>query len=131
MPDTPVKIFFIDDLPEMIEITGDIYRKEGLTVLGTTNIDEVMDIFKRENPQIVVLEPFIFGGSIELLKQMKQLNPNVIRIIYTICHPPGYEEPCFQEGYRDYYFHKPLEDEEGKKMRETIIGLAERLKTQG
>ncbi len=125
-----VKIFCIDDFQGIIDLMKEIYEPKGLIVIGTLNENEIMDIFNRENPQIILFEPFIWGPAIELLKTMKQINPKVIRCILTTIQPPGFEERCFKDGYCDYYFYKPLGNGEGRRMEETILGLAKTFKEQ-
>ena len=115
------KLLAIDDLEGIIHILKRNYEPKGIKVLGTLDLDEALKIFKKENPQIVVIETYIFGTSAEFLKEIKQLNSKVVRIIYTTIHPPGYEEHCFEDNLCEYYFHKPLSDEEGKRMEEVII----------
>lgn len=123
-----IKLLAIDDLEGIIHILKRIYEPKGIKVLGTLDIDEALKIFKEENPQIVVIETYVFGTSAEFLKEIKQLNDKVVRIIFTTIHPPGYEESCFEAGICEYYFHKPLNDEEGQLMENTIIQIAENLK---
>lgn len=128
MDENKVKIFVIDDLQGIIDLMRHIYEPKGLTVIGTLNENKIMDIFNKENPQIVVFEPFMWEPAIEFLKTMKELNPKVVRCIFTTIQPPGFEENCFKEGYCDYYFHKPLMYGEGQRMEDTIMGVVKTLK---
>lgn len=125
-----VKMLIIDDLEGMIYTLRRIYEPKGIKVLGTLSLDEALEIFKKENPQIVVIETYVFGTSEEFLKNIKRLNDKVVRIIFTTIHPPDYERHCFDEGLCEYYFHKPLDDEEDQCMEDTITEISRNLKNQ-
>jgi DNA-binding response OmpR family regulator len=118
------KMLVIDDLEGIFVMLKRIYQPKGIKVLFTLSLDEALEIFKKENPQIVLIETYVFGTSEEFLRKLKQLNHKVTRIIFTTIHPPGYEEHCFEENLCEYYFHKPLSDEEGRRMEEAIINEA-------
>jgi two-component SAPR family response regulator len=118
------KILVIDDLEGIFVMLKHIYEPKGIKVLSTLSLDEALEIFKKENPQIVVLETYVFGTSEEFLKEVRRLSDKVVRIIFTTIHPPGYEERCFEKNLCEYYFHKPLSDEEGKRMEKAIISEA-------
>jgi len=114
------KLLVIDDEAGTLFYMEKEYSRKGVAVFGALSIDEARAILKKENPAVVVVETFV-PYSEEFLKEVRQFNKNIIRVIHTTIHPPGYQENCFKQYLCEYYFEKPLSDEQKQQGMDDII----------
>ncbi len=92
-------VLVVDDEPVVGELFTDLLKKEDCTVQSVLSGEESLDIIKKENFDIVLLDiklPDING--LEVLKKMKELKPNLIVIMITGF---GYDEDLIAKSW-DY-----------------------------
>lgn len=92
-------VLVVDDEPVVGELFTDLLRKEDCTVTSVLSGEEALDIVKKENFDIVLLDiklPDING--LEVLKRMKEAKPNLIVIMITGF---GYDEDLIAKSW-DY-----------------------------
>ncbi|CAD7779106.1 Signal transduction histidine-protein kinase AtoS [Candidatus Methanoperedenaceae archaeon GB50] len=79
-----MKLLLIDDEAPVREILGLSLRSEGYEVMTAASGKEGIEIFRRENPPIVLTDIKMPGmDGIEVLKKIKQINPETEVIIIT------------------------------------------------
>jgi len=79
-----MKILVVDDDLHIQRLYKEEFEEEGYDVVIASNGEEAIELFNRENPDIVTLDillPDIDG--IRLLRQMKEKNPKVPIIMST------------------------------------------------
>jgi len=79
-----MKILVVDDDLHIQRLYKEEFEEEGYEVFIASNGQEAIDLFNRENPDLVTLDillPDIDG--IRLLRQMKEKNPKVPIIMST------------------------------------------------
>jgi DNA-binding response OmpR family regulator len=79
-----MKILVVDDDLHIQRLYKEEFEEEGYDVVIASNGQEAIELFNRENPDIVTLDillPDIDG--IRLLRQMKEKNPKVPIIMST------------------------------------------------
>ena len=79
-----MKILVVDDDVHIQRLYKEEFEEEGYDVVIASNGQEAIELFNRENPDIVTLDillPDIDG--IRLLRQMKEKNPKVPIIMST------------------------------------------------
>lgn len=79
-----MKILVVDDDMHIQRLYKEEFEDEGYEVVVASNGQEAIDLFEKENPDIVTLDillPDIDG--IRILRQMKEKNPKVPIIMST------------------------------------------------
>jgi len=79
-----IKILIVDDEPGVCDIIYKTFTYSGFTAFTATKAKKALSILKKEKPKIVFLDilmPDVDG--LELLKQMKEIDPGLIVIIVT------------------------------------------------
>jgi DNA-binding response OmpR family regulator len=79
-----MKVLVVDDDLHIQRLYKEEFEEEGYDVVIASNGEEAIELFNRENPDIVTLDillPDIDG--IRLLRQMKEKNPKVPIIMST------------------------------------------------
>ena len=79
-----MKILVVDDDQNILRLYREELEDEGYTIVTASNGQEAMEVFERENPDLVsldVLLPDIDG--IKLLRQMKEKRPRLPIIMST------------------------------------------------
>ncbi|MDD2689324.1 MAG: response regulator [Candidatus Omnitrophica bacterium] len=92
-------VLVVDDEPVVGELFTDLLKKEDCAVQSVLSGEEALDIIKKENFDIVLLDiklPDING--LEVLKKMKEAKPNLIVIMITGF---GYDEDLIAKSW-DY-----------------------------
>jgi len=79
-----VKILVVDDEQEICDLTRSFLRKKNYCTLGATSRKEAVEIVKRDQPQIVLLDIRLGSESgLETLAQIKEINKDIKVIMVT------------------------------------------------
>ena len=111
----------ISDLKVFIADDSEILRKHlatmlteipGVSIIGyADNTDTAIADIEAENPDVAILDIRMPGaGGIQVLKSIRQSNPQIKVIIFTDYPYPQYRKKCMEEG-TDYFFDKSSESE--------------------
>lgn len=111
------KILIVDDQFGIRILLKEILEREGYSVFQAANGRQAMTIVENSSPHLVLLDLKLPGISgIEILKQMKKIEPNILTIMMT-----AYEELRLIDETKRYgaiaHFTKPFDI---VKMREVI-----------
>ena len=116
-----LKLLVVDDEEGIVEYTKRIYSRRGFTVFGTTDGISAVEIFKKENPYITLIDvhmPFSPIDGVETLKRIKEINKDAICIMVTRITEKDKIAKSKELGASAYVL-KPLElDELDKVIRE-------------
>jgi two-component system KDP operon response regulator KdpE len=83
------KLLIVDDEPEMIQYTKPILEQKGFTVSTAETVKDAIEIYPKENPDIVLLDLGLPDGDGRLvLKDIKAKAPNIKVVIIS-----GYSDP--------------------------------------
>ncbi len=106
------RILIVDDEEFMRKLLSSILRKAGLDALYAETGEEALQLLSENKCDIVISDVMMSGMSgIQLLKQVKELYPNIAFIIMT-----GFADSCtikdaLMEG-ADEYITKPFKNHE-------------------
>lgn len=117
-----IKVLVLDDQEDITEIDLKVLQYYGFTAFGALDGGHALEIFRKERPQICILEVgplFHYGktGSIhptgdgmDVLKEIKQIDPAVVCIVITIMKDDESRGRALELG-ADHYFFKPVSQE--------------------
>jgi two-component system response regulator (stage 0 sporulation protein F) len=78
------KILIVDDQFGIRILLNEVFQKEGYQTFQAANGIQALDILKKNNPDLVLLDMKIPGmDGIEILKRMKVIDPDIRVIIMT------------------------------------------------
>ena len=73
-----VKVLVVDDETEICELTRSFLRKKGYCTLGANSTEEAIEVVKKDQPQIVLLDIRLGSESgLEALRQIKEVNKDI------------------------------------------------------
>ncbi len=102
------KILVVDDEAIMRDSLRDWLTDVGHEILTAGNSDEALEIIRKENPGIAVIDLVLPGSDgVELLKKAKQINPDIQAIIITAYGSVPTAITAIKEGAYDY-IEKPF-----------------------
>ena len=81
-----LKLLIVDDEPDLVEFTQKIYQMKDFITFGATDGVTAVEIYKKERPEIVLIDvhmPFSPIDGIETLKQIKAINKDANCIMVT------------------------------------------------
>lgn len=97
------KILVIDDAKFVIEIIRTILKQKNYEVYTTTNPKEGIELYKKIKPDIVTLDILMKEiNGIDVLKILKNINPDVKVIIITSLNNKKYKNILYEEGVVGY-----------------------------
>lgn len=115
-------ILLVDDEPHIRKFVSLILKQLGSpVVLEATNGEEAIEIYRRENPDLVLMDvsmPKLDG--IETLKALKVIDPNCAVIMLTSIVNRDTIEQAVESGALNYIRKDIPKDEIAKAIRETI-----------
>lgn len=118
-----VKVLVVDDEAIMRDSLQDWLADAGHEVLTAENAGQALEIIKRENPVVAVIDLVLAGSSgLELLKSARQISPNIQVVIITAYGSVPTAITAIKEGAYDY-IEKPFSPE---KVELIINKLVER-----
>lgn len=104
------KIFVVEDNPANVELFQDILEMAGYAYLHTTKGEEVLEIAKREKPDLVLMDIQLPGmdGMTAAKNLRSHGDTKHIKIIALTAHAmKGDKEMFLEEGF-DGYIAKPI-----------------------
>ncbi|MBN1918020.1 MAG: response regulator [Verrucomicrobia bacterium] len=108
-------VVLVDDEPHVLSALGRLLRGENYALSTTTHPTEVIDVIRRTPVSLIVSDyemPELNG--IELLKTVKAISPETIRIILTGKADMTATVQAINEGEVFRFITKPWDDEELK-----------------
>ena len=115
------KLLIVDDEPTIVEFTQKIYEKKGYLTVGATDGVTAVEIFKKERPQINLIDihmPYSAIDGVEVLRRIKEIDPNAACIMVTRITEKQKVEDSKRYGASAYIL-KPLDlDELDKAIAE-------------
>lgn len=94
-------ILVVDDAAFMRTMISETLTKNGYNIIAAAeNGEKAIAVFKADRPDLVILDKTLPDmDGIEVLKAMKELEPNVRVIIYAV---PEYVNEAFAAGAKDF-----------------------------
>jgi DNA-binding response OmpR family regulator len=102
------RILVVDDDEQLLLLLRQILQKEGYDVLSTADGPQGIEIYKREHPDLVLLDvglPTMDG--IEVLKTIVSFNENATVIVFTAYGSEWTSTEAFKGGAVDF-IEKPV-----------------------
>lgn len=119
------KLLIVDDEPTIVEFTQRIYEKKGYVTFGATDGVTAVEIFKKERPEINLIDihmPYSPIDGVEVLRQIKEIDPKATCIMVSRITEKQKVEDSKKYGASAYIL-KPLDlDELDKAIAETAKG---------
>ena len=105
MPDTPAKIFLVDDDPHVREwLSNLIDQQDDLVVCGEAeDVPRAQRAIGSVKPDLAIVDISLKGGSgMELIKAIKVQDPEVAVIVFSMHDESVYAERAIRAGARGY-----------------------------
>jgi DNA-binding NarL/FixJ family response regulator len=121
----PKRIFLVDDHPMVREWLTTHLRQQGdLTVCGEAeDTPRALEGILAQKPDVVILDISMSGRSgIDLIKDLKQLQPNVGVIVLTMHDEMTYAERALRAGARGYIMKREATDKIVAAVRQVLAG---------
>ena len=122
----PYRLLVVEDEPLMRSIIVQLARSEGYEVMEAPAAEVALRIFEKEKIDLAILDlNLTSGGSgLDLLRQMRELDPEVMGIIVTAYASVESAVEALHQGAYDY-ITKPFANDHLKKvMRNALEGKA-------
>jgi PAS domain S-box-containing protein len=105
------KLLLIDDEPDILRVLSMSLKADGYDVVSAQNGHEGIEAFEKEKPDIVITDIKMPGmDGIEVLKKVKELNPDAEVIIITGHGDIENAIEALKHGASDF-INKPVRDE--------------------
>ncbi len=134
MDNKSVKILIVDDEEDIAYTSRDILEWEGFTVLAALNGFTALEIFKKEHPQIAIIDIHLGYSTIdgiELIKRIKKNDHDVECIVVTRISDEKIKSEAAKLGVKRYltkpvdtdqWFNEVMEAVNTLKGREVLHG---------
>ncbi len=112
-----INLIVIDDEVNILNAVKRVLKNEYYGVFATTDYEEALNIMKTENVKVIISDqrmPVISG--VELLKKVKEIRPDIIRILFTGYTEISIVEEAINKGEVYRFINKPWEDSELKAI---------------
>jgi DNA-binding NtrC family response regulator len=122
----PYRLLIVEDEPLMRSIIVQLARSEGYEVMEAPSAEVALNIFEKEKIDLAILDlNLTSGGSgLDLLRKMRELDPEVMGIIVTAYASVESAVEALHRGAYDY-ITKPFANDHLKKvMRNALEGKA-------
>jgi DNA-binding NtrC family response regulator len=122
----PYRLLIVEDEPLMRSIIVQLARSEGYEVMEAPSAAVALSIFEKEKIDLAILDlNLTSGGSgLDLLRKMRELDPEVMGIIVTAYASVESAVEALHQGAYDY-ITKPFANDHLKKvMRNALEGKA-------
>ncbi len=98
------RILVVEDEPLMRQIIRDLMRGEGYDVLEAAGAEIALGVFEREQIDLAIIELNLGGGGngLDVLKKIRDLDPEVMAIIVTAYASVESAVQALQQGAYDY-----------------------------
>jgi two-component system chemotaxis response regulator CheY len=119
-----IKILVIDDSSLSRRLMRRILEEASYEVIEAGDGFAALEIFSLENPQLVMLDLTMPGiNGFEVLKQLKNINPNVKVIVASADVQSMTRDLAFREG-ADGFINKPFIAEEILELIQNLLSYA-------
>jgi len=128
------KVLVIDDEQGIRNLLDTLLRRKGYTVVLADGGRKGLELFRREHPDIVVLDlkmPEL--GGVAVLQQIRGLNPHIPVIVLTGAGPPETEQHVYALGASEFIekeFSLHLLGDALKRLLKTPDQMASRTSSQ-
>lgn len=110
MNPSEIKILLVDDEPDILELVGFLLRKEGYTVFTASGGKEGVEIARREQPALIILDvmmPDMDGmETCEKIRQIPQLKDTLVTFLTALAE--DYSMMAGFDAGADDYITKPV-----------------------
>jgi two-component system OmpR family response regulator len=109
-----LKLLIVDDEPGIVDFIQKIYQRKGFVTFGATDGIAAVDIYRKESPQISLIDvhmPYSPIDGVETLKRIRDINNNAACIMVTRITEKDKVEASRALGASAYLL-KPFELEE-------------------
>ena len=109
-----LKLLIVDDEPGIVDFVQKIYSRKGFTTFGATDGIAAVEIYRKEKPQISLIDvhmPYSPIDGVETLKRIREINNNAACIMVTRITEKEKVEASRELGASAYLL-KPFELEE-------------------
>lgn len=133
MSKSKAKIFLVDDHPLVREwLTNLIHQQQDLSVCGEAeSAPEALEAISRLKPEIAIVDISLKSGSgIELIKNLKAVQPRLAVIVLSMHEEDLYAERALRAGARGYIMKRETAKKVIAAIRQVLEGklyLSERL----
>jgi DNA-binding response OmpR family regulator len=110
----PLRLLVVDDEPGIVDFIQKIYQRKGFTTFGATDGITAVEIFRKEKPQINLIDihmPYSPIDGVETLRRIKEIDKSAVCIMVT-----RITEQDKVDSSREYgafaYLLKPMELED-------------------
>lgn len=125
MNDSKTKVFLVDDHPLVCEwLANLIHQQPDLTVCGNAyDAPGALEKIASTKPEIVIVDISIGDRSgIELIKDIKALDPSVAVLVFTMHDEGFYAERALRAGARGYIMKRETTQKIIGGIREVLAG---------
>jgi two-component system response regulator (stage 0 sporulation protein F) len=125
-----LKLMVVDDEEGIVDFTKKIYTREGFQTFGATDGVTAVEIFKKERPEINLIDihmPYSAIDGVEVLRQIKDINKDAVCVMVTRITEKEKVEACRKLGALAYVL-KPLDLEELDKVVKMAVEASKNLK---
>ncbi len=122
----PYRILVVEDEPLMRSIIVQLARSEGYEVMEAAAAEVALRLFEKEKVDLAILDLNLTSGGngLDLLRKMRELDPEVMGIIVTAYASVESAVEALHQGAYDY-ITKPFANDHLKKvMRNALEGKA-------
>jgi CheY-like chemotaxis protein len=121
--DVKKTVLFVDDEEMLLEVGSLMLQRLGYNVLSTSNGQEAIEIFKRNEIDVVILDMRMPGmNGDEVCRQLKKIKPK-IKIILASGYVKFYSEDFLIDCGFDDIIDKPFTIEHLSEKIENILSL--------
>jgi len=125
------KVLFVDDQEDFLELLKIRLKNESYDKFFTPNPEEVLNLIKKEDIDVVVSDMNMPKNGVELFKELRKKYPDVVRIALSGSLNTSTLLMAINEGDVYKYIPKPWKvDEEGKNIIKSAINYSKFLKNQ-
>lgn len=129
MSEQTASILFVDDEPTILEILEKLFSKEQWDCHYVSSADEAL-AFLQQNKVDLLVSDFMMPrkNGIELLVEVKQQYPQIIRLMLTAYAKDEKTTRALSEGYAQQIIPKPWLDQELKEIVRSALRQSEQQK---
>jgi len=122
----PLKLLVVDDEEGIVDFIKKIYARKGFITFGATDGVTAVEIFKKERPQVSLIDihmPYSPIDGVETLRQIKEVDKNATCIMVTRITEKDKVEQSRQFGASAYIL-KPLDVEDLDKAISEAVKIS-------
>ncbi len=82
----PTKLLIMDDEASIVDYTKRLFQKRGYEAFGVSTAEEAIETFRRERPQICLLDIILDCSEIngiDVLRRIKEIDSNAVCVMVT------------------------------------------------